>query len=328
MLVAYLDRRMDGLEAIFVSEVVRAFALIPIVIFTSSPLFLLCVTQFVISLLETVYHPNRYSFINQTFTEGKRKAGFIARLQTFDSIAGTVGPVLSGLMILAFAFQIRVILDIVTYVASAVYWYRRSRDQPATSRSETGLAAGYKALRNNRAVLNVNIARTLGSALAYGLAAGSMAAGIAAGGYGLSAYIRRSQSESLKPVIRLAALAVLTTGFATLPAIRHGGVELIGIMIAASLLGIVAAAARTACIMVGQQVTPASILHLVMAAGDSIMRIVSAAFALAMGLLVSLYGDSAPALFGILAAASASSIAGLAILAHVERRYLRDTSDH
>lgn len=343
-LVPILDRYWTGLLAIFVSEIARATLLLPIVAFPDSPLLLLCATQFAISLFESVYHPNRYSFINQVFPEQKQKAEFLAHLQTFDSIAGVIGPVCAGLLILSVSFQVGLLLDIATYVVSAVYWRRMSYGRNLRSQLSPNLMAGFRALVDNSQVRNVNVARILGnglfvfwgvflpsavvrgigveqSPLAYGVSAGAMAAGIAIGGYGISRYIRNSRMVSLRVVIWLAALAVFSAGMAMLPAVYGRAVGFAGIVMIASLLGMAIAGSRTACVVVGQQVTPAPILHLVMAAGDSVVRILSAALAMILGLLVNANSGGGMVLLYILVLACLSSLAGLLVIAWVERRY-------
>ena len=342
MLAHILGRHLTGLLAIFVSEIARAILLLPIVVFPDCPLLLLCATQFAIWLLESVYHPNRYSFINQMFPEQKQKAEFLAHLQTFDSIAGVIGPVFAGLLILSVSYRVGLLLDIATYVVSAVYWRRMSYERNLRHLPRSNLMAGFRALLDNSQVRNVNVARILSNALfvfwgvflptavvhgigvkysslAYGVSAGAMAAGIAIGGYGISRYIRNSHMGSLRVVIWLAALAVFFAGLAMLPAVYERAVGFAGIAMIASLLGVAIASARTVIVVAGQQVTPAPILHLVMAAGDSVVRILSAALAMMLGVLVNANSGGGLALLYILALACLSSLAGLRVIALVER---------
>ncbi len=268
-----------------------------------------------INLCEGIYHPSRYQFINHSITNRDKKNAFLLNLQSIDSIMMIIGPAIAGFLISMFNPQICFILDGVTYGLSFIFWLLFIDVNAIRYHKFTDILLGYKLLFSNKNLVKINLGRLLSNSMAIlwgitlpimivnnfeevlfakiqGICLCFTALGLILTNFYLSRLAIHKKYGVLEIILLRTAFFSICTGLLLLYYMISVNINFILLWVTALMFGIITASLRSASIIIGQNVTPQDYLHLIMASGDSIVRLGSALLALLTGTILAKYNNA------------------------------------
>lgn len=312
LVVAYIARFGAATRVVAMVEGLRAIILLLIAIENPSNMLGIVGAYFVISLLESIYHANRYHYINSAFSNDDEKSKFISTLQAIDSSASVIGPMIAGVLIAATSTRVAFSIDAATFIISCMLWIKIAQKNPCVTNNKLSLLDGYKVIWQTKSLLFINVARALGNSafvfwniflpiaiikftqgdnfsLIQGVATGAFAFGIVVVNIIIPSVANKAKCKIEDGFLKVAAIGCLLS-IAILTYIYFHEVSTPALVGVAFTLGGAVAGFRTSIIIIGQRVTPKELLHLAIASGDSVVRLFTAFSALFIGMLVQLTG--------------------------------------
>lgn len=254
-----------------------------------------------------IFHSNRFQYINLYFPDTKEKNLFISKLQSVDTTASILGPVVAGLVITFLPMNISFLIDSFIYLVTAIFWMVQKR-VVIPNQKEMKLLEGYHVIGKMKSLRDMILARIIGgipmvvwSALlplllikyldknlfssSQGMALTVMSLGVFLTNIFLPKIKHGSMETIEKNYLSLSVLP-LTIGFFIIGLGNHlEFIDLVSLCIVSLFLGISVACFRTGGIILGQKITSVRSLHLVIGSSDSIVRLMT-------GLLTVIYGFS------------------------------------
>ncbi len=313
-LMGLISHFISPVSIIRLSEVIRLFLISFLVFKNKVSLELLVSASFIIQLFEGFYNPCRFHFINNVFKEESEKNSFIAQLQSADNSAMLIGPAVAGILISILGVKIGFLIDAITYLINSLFWIS-IKNKSSIVKNRTHPWKGYQLLFSNISLLKMNIGKLFGNVLfvvwsiflpiiiqsnylkssfpkIQGIAMGIMALGLLLTNLIISKLIffKRKQSIDilfLNSSIWSTIIAISFLGYLVIFKIQSYAIIIL--FTAAFFFGISNAGLRTAGILIGQKITPKEYLHLVIAASDSLVRLITAGVSLIIGFLFNYY---------------------------------------
>ncbi len=327
----FLSRKITNPTLLKNTELIRSLLILIIIIANIESLSLLCAIMFSLSILEGIYHPNRYRFINLSFQSLKEKNIFISKLQSIDSSLAIIGPIIGGIMITILPLRLCLIIDFLSFLISFMYWnYEyKSKHNLFDNKENYSIIEGYLVIKNNKSLITMNIARILGNCtfivwtlllpiilikiysehelgLYQGIILGIMSLGLFSSNFFAPKNNKNSEAYLETYFLRIA----LTFGLCAILVLGYGiniANSIIVIGLSSFFYGISNAGYRTGGILIGTRITPQSRLHLVISAADSIIRPVSAIMTLIIGVIIT-YSNASVFIINMLLSLSIISI--------------------
>lgn len=307
-LVASLAGRFRGTSSLLgTMEILRALILIFCIFCAVDHLYILAISNFLLALLDGVHHPNAYHWISNTFTAEQDKNQFIVQLQSMNSIGAAIGPIAGGSLILLLGTTTALIIDCITFMATAIYWLSIVKNTAPQYQDKLPLLIGYKTIWSNKKLRYLNACRIFGNgaflywnlilpyllihffarqdfAVLQGFSMATMALGIFfinGFGYKIAKSLKISMETLFGFVVIIASSILLVI---LLYAEQQVSAYLLIVM--ALLVGIANGSLRTSLITVGLSITPQHLVSIVIAAGDSVVRLLTAVLGLLLGMMM------------------------------------------
>jgi MFS family permease len=312
LVVAYAARFGAATRVVAMVEGLRAIIMLLIAIENPSNMLGIIGAYFAISLLESIYHANRYHYINSVFSNDDEKNKFISTLQAIDSSTSVIGPMIAGALIAASSARVGFFIDAATFMISFMLWIKIAQKHPCATSNKLSLLDGYKIIWQTKPLLFINVARALGNSafvfwniflpiaiikymqgdsfsLIQGAATGAFAFGIVIVNIITPSVANKIKCKTEDGFLRVAAIGCIVS-IAILTYIYFHEASIPVLVGVAFTLGAAVAGFRTSIIIIGQRVTPKELLHLAIASGDSVVRLFTAFSALVIGMLMQFTG--------------------------------------
>lgn len=321
-IVGWVQKFIPPLTAIRSIEIFRACVLLSFAVFPAPPLYLTITAALLLYFVEGIYHPYRYHVFRSQLESASERGRFFTNLQSVEGTMSIIGPVTAGIFVSMLKLQSVFLIDAATYLLSFIVWARYS-PKVALASEPLDWHAGYTSLFRSRALRQMIVARICGNITfivwtlalplwivhffpeAFGNFQG-MFLGITACGLLAANLEARAKSRAHLRHLKNALIGILGGGIA-LFFVGLNYTPLIALGIAALAFGFANGGLRTGGILIGQNITPSRILHMVISAGDSIVRLSSAILAFSLGTAFEFLGRST----GTLSAAAIAVIFGI-----------------
>lgn len=321
-------RRYETKTALLMAEAMKIITLALLATSKSATLSLPVIlsSAFIFQVTDIFVHTNKYRLINSLYNNDVGLKNFkITRLQIVETMSGIISPLIASAALWTFSLSVGFLLPILISLGHLVLWFSVDNGVFITKK-DTSFAAGYAVLFSDKRLTNMLLARMAGnipfifwnlilpmtiqrhfskSAFA-GVQAMSLSL-MALGLFAVNYFVPRLHANHHvleKPFLKISPFPMLI-GLASLALYYFELLKHPILFLIAFLFGISNGALRTGGILLGQKITPPEILHLVMAAGDGIVRIISAIMALGLGLVLANQESHYGFLFGLAAGALA-----------------------
>lgn len=309
----FVARYLNSIDTIKAVERIRtalaAFLVtIGLLSLDSHPVSLLSLSFF-LSLLEGVFHANRYAIIRNEIIDTHDRNIFIARVQSVDSSLAILGPAAAGVLVVILPASAIYGFDLITFAVSMCFF---TTTPFAISRCKAPLATvstlhGYQTILRTPGLLRMNFARVLNNVAYacwntalpviivktwgqehYGFYSGVTQSLVGGSLFATNLVLPRlGLNRNIEArFLWVGFVGSLLISFLFL--IVFSSINSLVIMgVFAVFLGLSTGGYRTAGIMIGQRITPPDSLHLVISAGDSVVRLATAGISAVVGFAVA-----------------------------------------
>lgn len=287
--------------AIRTIELLRASILLIFCFSTDFKMWVVVAVALILYFLEGVFHPFRYHVFRSQMNDEIARMSFFSRLQSIEGSLSIVAPIAAGLLITFVPINLVFLIDAASFGFSFIVWASFRADREISIQNLSWLA-GYREIFVRASLRYMTLARMLGNVmfvfwslalplwLLHGLSDESDFGSFQGSYLGLTAVglmlINLVRPPRLQPEANFLDRALFfgVAGSLVLFAVPNSS-ELSWVVLgfAALLTGAANGALRTGGILVGQRITPSGVLHLVIAAGDSLVRLVTACIAFGFG---------------------------------------------
>lgn len=296
---------MNTVNTLLAIEIFRIFILVICLLSKTGSIAFWITIAFLFNVSEGVFHANKYSLIRKSLPDQIERNNFISKLQGIDSFVTIAAPVAAGIIVAFVSPHHIFAFDLVTYFLSFLFFLKYFSDLRNEAVQESTVMEGYSLIFKRIDLLKMNLARICNNTLYTvwnallpvlclrlggtenfsrfnGILTSIVAVSVFCVNMSLPRFFADENSEKkfiqLGFVTSLMSLVLISVSWLT--------TSLAAFCLTALCMGLSTAGYRTSGIMIGQRITPPEKMHLVISAGDGVVRLASVPLASATGFLI------------------------------------------